>query len=47
MGIVRESLGLTAVILPARMNVSERKTYSEPLAPELSSHLNTWMETLK
>jgi hypothetical protein len=45
--VVRETLGLTPANIPARMNVSERKTYSEPLAPELSSHLNIWMETLK
>jgi len=45
--IVREHLQLTQTSLPARINVSERKTYSEPLEPELARHLNVWMETLK
>lgn len=47
MMIVRESLQLAQTSLPARINVSERKTYSEPLEPELARHLNVWMETLK
>lgn len=47
MVIVRESLGLTQTNIPVRMNIWERKTYSEPLAPELAQHLNIWMETLR
>jgi hypothetical protein len=47
MMIVRENLQLTQTSLPARINVSERKTYSEPLEPELARHLNIWMETLR
>jgi hypothetical protein len=47
MSIVRDGLQMATASLPPRISVSERKPYSEPLAPELARHLNIWMETLK
>lgn len=47
MGIVRSSLGLSTVEIPHAPLIESRKTYSEPLAPEIAGHLNIWMETLK
>ena len=47
MSLVRDNLALVATPLPPRPGVTERKAYSEPLAPELARHLNIWMETLK
>ena len=44
---VREGLGLTPVQVPGITQFSTRKTYSEPLAPELTKHLNIWTETLR
>lgn len=45
--LVRDSLGLAQITLPAHRAVVERKVYSEPLDSELARHLNIWMETLK
>ncbi len=44
---VRAYLGLPKTPLSTPNTTKERKPYSEPLAPELARHLNTWMETLK
>lgn len=44
---VREGLGLTAVQIPNITQFQTRMTYSEPLAPELTKHLNIWTETLR
>ena len=43
----RESLGLSVVEIPPLLPVAERKAYTEPLDPNLSKHLNIWMETLR
>lgn len=44
---VRESLGLSVAEIPPIKQFSARTTYSEPLAPEITRHLNIWMETLR
>lgn len=43
----RESLGLSIAEIPPLLPVAERKAYTEPLDPNLSKHLNIWMETLR
>ncbi len=43
----RESLGLSVAEIPPLLPVAERKAYTEPLDPNLSKHLNIWMETLR
>ncbi len=43
----RESLGLSIAEIPSLLPVAERKAYTEPLDPNLSKHLNIWMETLR
>jgi hypothetical protein len=45
--LVRKSLEMAEVQIPHTPSITERKPYSEPLAPELAQHLNIWMETLK
>lgn len=47
MGLVRGSLNMSEVTLQKPSNIGERIAYSEPLSPELSQHLNIWMETLR
>lgn len=45
--LVRAGLGLQQAEIPHITSFTERRTYSEPLTPELARHLNIWMETLK
>lgn len=45
--LVRKELWLSDATLPKPGFIAERKAYSEPLDPELSQHLNVWMETLR
>lgn len=47
MTLVRAGLGLQQTEIPHVTSFTERRTYSEPLTPELARHLNIWMETLK
>lgn len=44
---VREGLNLAPVQIPGINQFSARTTYSEPLAPDLTKHLNIWTETLR
>ncbi len=44
---VRENIGLSAVQIPGITQFSARTVYSEPLAPEITKHLNIWTETLR
>lgn len=44
---VRDSIGLPAVQIPSITPFSARTTYSEPLSPEITKHLNIWMEALR
>lgn len=44
---VRESLGLPLVEIPNITPFTVRTAYSEPLAPQITKHLNIWMESLR